>query len=217
MHTTVVAPEQWQEAHERLLAKEKEAMRAADELAAERRRMPMQRVEREYLFDAGDRQVSLLDLFDGRPQLAIYHFMFGPGDDDGCGGCSMFVDQLTHLAHLNARDVSFALVSRAPIARLHAFREWMGWEVPWVSCGDSTFNADMDVRGGFGFNVFLRDGDDVLRTYFTTGRGVEAIGSVWSILDRTPYGRQETWEDSPAGVPQSDPYVWWELHDRYPA
>jgi predicted dithiol-disulfide oxidoreductase (DUF899 family) len=217
MHTTVVAPEQWQEAHERLLAKEKEAMRAADELAAERRRLPMQRVEGEYLFDAGDRQVSLLDLFDGRPQLAIYHFMFGPGDDDGCGGCSMFVDQLTHLAHLNARDVSFALVSRAPIARLHAFREWMGWEVPWVSCGDSTFNADMDVRGGFGFNVFLRDGDDVLRTYFTTGRGVEAIGSVWSILDRTPYGRQETWEDSPAGVPQSDPYVWWELHDRYPA
>jgi predicted dithiol-disulfide oxidoreductase (DUF899 family) len=129
----------------------------------------------------------------------------------------MFVDQLTHLAHLNARDVSFALVSRAPIARLHAYRDWMGWDVPWVSSGDSTFNPDMGVRGGFGFNVFLRDGDDVLRTYFTSGRGVEAIGSVWSILDRTPFGRQETWEDSPAGVPQSDPYVWWDLHDRYPA
>jgi predicted dithiol-disulfide oxidoreductase (DUF899 family) len=217
MHSTVVTPEQWQEAHERLLAEEKAAMRAADELAAERRRMPMQRVEREYVFDAGDRQVSLLDLFDGRPQLAVYHFMFEPVDDEGCGGCSMFVDQLTHLAHLNARDVSFALVSRAPIARLHAYRDWMGWDVPWVSCGDSTFNADMGVRGGFGFNVFLRDGDDVLRTYFTSGRGVEAIGSVWSILDRTPFGRQETWEDSPAGVPQSDPYVWWDLHDRYPA
>jgi predicted dithiol-disulfide oxidoreductase (DUF899 family) len=93
----------------------------------------------------------------------------------------------------------------------------MAWDVPWVSCGDSTFNSDMGVRGGFGFNVFLRDGDDVLRTYFTSGRGVEAIGSVWSILDRTPFGRQETWEDSPAGVPQSDPYVWWDLHDRYPA
>ncbi len=217
MHSTVVAPEQWQQAHERLLAKEKAAMRAADELAAERRRMPMQRVEREYVFDAGDRQVSLIDLFEGRPQLAVYHFMFGPGDEEGCGGCSMFVDQLTHLAHLRARDVSFALVSRAPIARLHAFREWMGWDVPWVSCGDSTFNADMDVSGGFGFNVFLRDGDEVLRTYFTSGRGVEAVGSVWSILDRTPYGRQETWEDSPSGVPQSEPYVWWDLHDRYPA
>ena len=217
MHSTVVTPEQWQEAHERLLAKEKAAMRAADELAAERRRMPMQRVEREYVFDAGDRQVSLLDLFEGRPQLAVYHFMFEPGDEEGCGGCSMFVDQLTHLAHLNARDVSFALVSRAPIARLHAYRDWMGWDVPWVSCGDSTFNPDMGVRGGFGFNVFLRDGDDVLRTYFTSGRGVEAIGSVWSILDRTPFGRQETWEDSPAGVPQSDPYLWWDLHDRYPA
>jgi predicted dithiol-disulfide oxidoreductase (DUF899 family) len=217
MHSTVVAPEQWQEAHERLLAKEKAAMRAADELAAERRRMPMQRVEREYVFDAGNRQVSLLDLFEGRPQLAVYHFMFGPGNEEGCTGCSMFVDQLTHLAHLNARDVSFALVSRAPIARLHAFRDWMGWDVPWVSCGDSTFNQDMGVSGGFGFNVFLRDGDDVLRTYFTRGRGVEAIGSVWSILDRTPFGRQETWEDSPAGVPQSDPYVWWDLHDRYPA
>ncbi len=217
MHSTVVAPEQWQEAHERLRAKEKAAMRAADELAAERRRMPMQRVEREYLFDGGDRRLSLLDLFDGRPQLAVYHFMFGPGDEEGCVGCSMFVDQLTHLAHLNARDVSFALVSRAPIARLHAFRDWMGWDVPWVSCGDSTFDADMGVPRGFGFNVFLRDGDDVLRTYFTTGRGVEAIGSVWSILDRTPFGRQETWEDAPAGVPQSDPYVWWDLHDRYPA
>ena len=168
-----------------------------------------------------------LDLFEGRRQLLLYHFMFGPNQDAGCDGCSMFVDQIGHLAHLHARDTSFALVSRAPIAKIETYRKRMGWTIPWYSSFETDFNVDFGVgretpqpnvyQDGetFGLSVFLREGDSVYRTYFTTQRGVEALGSVWTFLDLTPLGRQEEWEDSPAGYPQTKPYEWWRRHDEY--
>jgi predicted dithiol-disulfide oxidoreductase (DUF899 family) len=223
----VVSPTEWQEAREALLAEEKEATRARDALAAERRRLPMVRIEKEYTLDGADGKARLLDLFDGRRQLLLYHFMFGPNQDAGCDGCSMFVDQVGHLAHLHARNTSFALVSRAPLEKITAYRTRMGWTIPWFSSSESDFNVDFGVSPetpqqdayqdgeSFGLSVFLRDGDSIFRTYFTSARGVEALGSVWSFLDLTPLGRQEDWEDSPAGYPQSKRYEWWRRHDEY--
>jgi predicted dithiol-disulfide oxidoreductase (DUF899 family) len=219
----VVSEAEWNAAHEALLVKEKEATRASAALAAERRRQPMVRIDKEYVFEGAHGEARLVDLFDGRRQLILYHFMFAPDVEGwptaGCEGCSMFVDQVGHLAHIHARDTSFVLVSRAPLANLEAYRERMGWTIPWYSSAGSDFNADFGIpteRGEtFGLSVFLRDGDDVYRTYFTSGRGVEALGSVWSFLDLTPLGRQETWEDSPEGYPQTPPYQWWRRHDEY--
>ncbi len=219
----IVTPAQWRQARARLLAKEKTATGARDKLAAERRRLPMVRIEKDYVFTGSRGKVSLLDLFEGRPQLIVYHFMFAPGvggwPSAGCTGCSMMVDQIGHLAHLHARGVSFCLVSLAPLPKLLAFKKRMGWTLPWFSSAGSTFNRDFGLSTAegetFGLSVFVRDGDQIYRTYFTDGRGVEALGSVWSFLDLTPLGRQETWEDSPAVRPPDPPFVWWRLHDRY--
>jgi predicted dithiol-disulfide oxidoreductase (DUF899 family) len=223
----VVSQDEWEAAQEKLRAKEKEATNARDALAAERRRLPRLLIEKGYVLQGSNGAARLPDLFEGRRQLLLYHFMFGPNQGEGCDGCSMFVDQVGHLAHLHARDTSFALVSRAPLEKLEAYRERMGWEIPWYSSAGSDFNVDLGVsperpqpdrhQDGerFGLSVFLRDGDDIYRTYFTDGRGVEALGSVWTLLDLTPLGRQETWEDSPEGYPQSPPYQWWRRHDEY--
>jgi predicted dithiol-disulfide oxidoreductase (DUF899 family) len=219
----VVSAAEWQAARDRLLVKEKEATRARDALAAERRRLPMVKIDKKYVFDGPDGKASLLDLFEGRRQLILYHFMFAPGVDGwpsaGCEGCSLVVDNVGHLAHLHARDTSFALVSVAPLANIEAYRERMGWDIPWFSSFGSDFNVDFGLttdRGEtFGLSVFLRDGDDVYRSYFTAGRGVEALGSNWTFLDLTPLGRQEEWEDSPDGYPQTPPYEWWRRHDEY--
>ena len=223
----VASASEWQAAREELLAKEKAATRARDALAAERRRLPMVPMEKDYVFDGPEGKGSLLDLFEGRRQLILYHFMFGPNQDVGCDGCSMVVDNIGHLAHLHARDTSLALVSRAPLARIEAYKQRMGWSVPWYSSFESDFNVDLGVspdtpRSGeyqdgesFGLSVFIRDGDQVYRTYFTSGRGVEALGSNWTFLDLTPLGRQEEWEDSPEGYPQTRPYQWWRRHDEY--
>jgi predicted dithiol-disulfide oxidoreductase (DUF899 family) len=219
----VVSPAEWQLAHERLLAKEKRATRERDALAAERRRQPMVRIDKHYSFDGPGGTASLLDLFDGRRQLILYHFMFAPGVEGwptaGCDGCSMFVDQVGHLAHLQARDTSFILVSRAPFESIERYRRRMGWDIPWYSSSDGDFNADFGLTTGvgetFGLSVFLADGDDVYRTYFTNARGVEALGSIWMFLDLTPLGRQEVWENSPPGYPQTPPYQWWRRHDEY--
>jgi predicted dithiol-disulfide oxidoreductase (DUF899 family) len=219
----VVSPAEWEAAHEALLAKEKEATRARDALAAERRRQPMVRIDKDYVFEGPEGKASLLDMFEGRRQLILYHFMFAPDvhgwPEAGCDGCSMFVDQVGHPAHFHARDTSFALVSRAPLQNIEPFKERMGWTIPWYSSDGSDFNTDFGVttdRGEtFGLSVFLRDGDAVYRTYFTNRRGVEALGSVWSFLDLTPLGRQETWEDSPEGYPQTPPFEWWRYHDEY--
>jgi predicted dithiol-disulfide oxidoreductase (DUF899 family) len=223
----VVSPTEWQGAREELLAKEKEATRARDALAAERRRLPMVRIDKDYVFAGRDGKANLLDLFEGRRQLIVYHFMFGPNQDQGCDGCSMFADNVGHLAHLHARDTSLALVSRAPLAKIEPYKKRMGWTVPWYSSFGSDFNVDFGVSPesprpteyqdgeSFGLSVFFRDGDDVYRTYFTSGRGTEALGSIWTFLDLTPLGRQEDWEDSPEGYPQTPRYEWWRRHDEY--
>ena len=131
----------------------------------------------------------------------------------------MMVDQFGHLAHLHARDTSLAVVSRAPLRNIQRYQRRMGWTFPWYSSEDSDFNRDFgltsDTGETFGLSVFLRDGDRVFRSYFTTTRGVESLGPVWAFLDVTPLGRQEDWEDSPEGWPQTAPYTWWRRHDEY--
>jgi predicted dithiol-disulfide oxidoreductase (DUF899 family) len=219
----VVSQADWQAACAELLVKEKAATRARDALAAERRRLPMVKIDKHYVFEDADGKRSLLDLFDGRGQLIIYHFMFAPGVDGwpkaGCPGCSFFVDQIGHLSHLHARNTSLVLVSRAPLANIKRYKRRMGWTVPWFSSFGTDFNSDFGLtttKGEtFGLSVFLRDEDRLYRSYFTNGRGVEMLGSPWSFLDLTPFGRQETWEDSPAGWPQTPPYQWWRRHDEY--
>lgn len=211
----IVTPAEWQVAHEALLTREKEATRARDALAAERRRQPMVAFDKPYTFVGPNGTARLRDLFEGRRQLIVYHFMLEPGGAP-CSGCSFFTDNVGHLAHLHARDTTFALVSRAPQAQIAPVKARMGWEIPWYSSSDD-FSADCGITDGFGLSVFLRDDDRVFRTYFTSGRGVEALGSTWTFLDLTPLGRQEVWEDSPAGYPQSQPYQWWRLHDEYDA
>jgi predicted dithiol-disulfide oxidoreductase (DUF899 family) len=220
---TIVSRAEWRKARNKLLVKEKAETRRRDALAAERRRLPMVRVDKDYIFTGSKGKLRLQDLFEGRRQLILYHFMFAPGVDGwptaGCPGCSMVVDNVGHLAHLHARDTSFVLVSRAPLAKIKAYQKRMGWKVPWFSSADSDFNVDFGVttKEGetFGLSVFLRDGDEVFHTYFTAGRGVEALGSSWTFLDLTPFGRQEDWEDTPAGRPQTAPYQWWRRHDEY--
>ncbi len=223
----IVSEEVWQTARNKLLAKEKRATRARDKLAAERRRLPRVRIEKDYTFEGPAGKASLLDLFEGRRQLLLYHFMFGPNQDAGCTGCSMVLDQICPLPHLHARDTSFAAVSRAPIAKIEAYRQRMGWRIPWVSSFETSFShdfglgperpqPDQDQDGEmFGLSVFVRDGGEVFRTYFTQHRGVETLGPVWTLLDLTPLGRQEEWEDSPEGYPQTPPYRWWRRHDEY--
>jgi predicted dithiol-disulfide oxidoreductase (DUF899 family) len=214
----VVSPAEWRSANEALIAKEKELTRARDALAAERRRQPAVDIGGEHEFDGPSGRERLTDLFDGRSQLIVYHFMF-PVDGAPCGGCSMFTDQIGHLAHLHARDTSLVLTSRAPQSAIQPFRQRMGWTVPWYSTVGESFNDACGIGTGFGLSVMLHDRDNgrVVRTYFTSSRGVEALGSVWTFLDLTPHGRQETWEDSPAGTPQTPPYQWWDLHDQYEA
>jgi predicted dithiol-disulfide oxidoreductase (DUF899 family) len=211
----VVSPEEWQAARDELLVKEKAHMRASDALAAERRRLPMVAFEGNYEFEGPDGRVGLLDLFDGRRQLIAYHFMMEPGAAP-CGGCSCFVDNLGHPAHLNARDTTFVLTSRAPQDEIERHKERMGWSVPWFTVLGKDFYREVGVDTGFGLSVLIRDDEDnVYRSYFITHRGVETLGPHWSLLDLTPYGRQEEWEDSPPGTPQTPPYQWWRLHDEY--
>ncbi|MBO1413260.1 DUF899 domain-containing protein [Streptomyces sp. FH025] len=211
----IVSPEEWQRARDALLVKEKAATRAQDALAAERRRLPMVAFEKEYLFDGPSGKATLLDLFDGRRQLIVYHFMMEPGSHHYCKGCSTFIDNIGNLAHLRARDTTMVLSSPAPLAQIEAYRARMEWNLPWYSSQGSDFNADCGLGGGFGLSVFLRDGDRIYRTYFTTSRGVDRLRADFGLLDLTPYGRQETWEDSPQGWPQTAPYQWWRLHDEY--
>jgi predicted dithiol-disulfide oxidoreductase (DUF899 family) len=126
-----------------------------------------------------------------------------------------FADQVSELAHLHARDVTFAVVSRAPQERIDAYRQRMGWSFPWYKVVGTGFQEACGTTEYFKLQVFLRNEDDVFLTYETTGRGVEALGSVWTFLDLTPFGRQEEWEDTPAGRPQEPPYQWWRKHDEY--
>ncbi len=214
----IVSREAWEAARAEMLVKEKAALRAHDALAAERRRMPWLAVDKAYVFEGPNGPVSLLDLFEGRRQLIVYRAFYEPGvygwPENACRGCSFGADQVTHLAHLNARDTTLAYVSRAPQADIAGLKARMGWEMPWYTITDS-FDADFGVDQWHGHNVFIRDGEQVFRTYFINSRGDETMGTVWSFLDATPLGRQELWEDSPEGYPQTKPYQWWNWHDRY--
>ncbi len=214
----IVSAQEWQAARDQLLVKEKAHTRAGDALAAARRRMPWLAIEKAYAFDGPAGTVSLFDLFDGRRQLIVYRAFFEPGvlgwPDHPCRGCSMVVDQMAHVAHLNARDATLVLVSRAPQADIDRVKAKMGWTIPWFTITDD-FDADFGVGEWHGTNVFYRDGERLFRTYFVDKRGDEAMGGTWDYLDITPLGRQETWEDSPEGYPQSHPYRWWNWHDQY--
>lgn len=221
----IVSKAQWQAAQDALLAKEKEMTRARDALAAQRRRLPAMHIERNYQFDGPNGKVSLLELFEGRQQLITYYFMFAPGVDGwpsaGCPGCSMFTDNIGQftLTHLANRGVSFSLISRGPLQNLLAYKKRMSWTAPWVSSEHTTFHDDLDLVTPEGevhqLNVFIRDGKDIYRTYSTQTRGTETVNNIWGLLETTVYGRQETWEDSPEGWPQTPPYEWWRRHDEY--
>lgn len=222
----VASRAEWRAARQELLVKEKAATRARDALNAERRRLPMVAVDREYVFEGGDGKVALADLFEGRRQLVVYHFMFAPEWDAGCRSCSGFLDQIGHLAHLRARGTTFAAVSRAPYTKILPFKARMGWTLPWYSSYLSEFNADFEVtvadEGELterpGLSCFLRDGDRVFHTYSTYERGLDGLGSTTSLLDLTALGRQEEWEEprgraSALGAPAGSDRV--RYHDEY--
>ena len=214
----IVSAQEWETARQQLLVKEKALTHARDALAAERRRMPWLAVDKSYEFEGPNGKESLAGLFDGRRQLIVYRAFFEPGvygwPEHACRGCSLVADQVAHLAHLNARDTTLAFVSRAPLADIERLKAGMGWTIPWYSITDS-FDKDFGVDEWHGTNAFIRNGDKVFRTYFLNNRGDEQMGSTWNYLDITALGRQEEWEDSPDGYPQTPPYKWWNWHDAY--
>lgn len=212
----VVSADEWKAARAALLVKEKAATHALDALAAERRRLPMTRLDGDYAFTAPDgATVDLPGLFDGRRQLVIYHYMLEPDQDWRCSGCSSFVDNLADKqVHLNARDTRLILMCRAPQEQIAPVRARFGVRLPWYSSFGTTFNDDLGLQA-FGLSVLLRDGNDVFRTYYTDGRGVDRLRMDLNMLDLTPYGRQEEWEDSPEGWPQTPTMEWIHHSDEY--
>ncbi|ANS64518.1 hypothetical protein SLINC_2294 [Streptomyces lincolnensis] len=222
----IVSRTQWRAAREELLLKEKALTRARDALNAERRALPMVEIDTEYVFEGGDGKATLLDLFEGRDQLVVYHFMFAPEWEAGCRSCSAFLDQIGHLAHLKARGTTFAAVSRAPYPKILPFKARMGWTVPWYSSYASDFNRDFEAtlehEGELverpGVSCFLREHDRVFHTYSTYERGLDGLGSTTTLLDLTALGRQEAWEEpkgraSALGAPAGSERI--RYHDEY--
>lgn len=203
----IVSAEEWQHERDELLTAEKEATRALDGLAARRRRLPMVKFANGYEFATPAGPKPLLDLFDGRDQLVIYQFMDN-GPDDYCPGCTWFTNNVPEAAPelLAGRGITWTTVSNMPLAQIESYKARMGWTLPFVSSRGTSFADDCGAGGGFMLSVFLRDGDEVYRTYNTTSRGVDRLVFVNSILDLMPYGRQEDWEDSPPGWPQHPTY-----------
>lgn len=256
-HPSIVSRDAWLAARIELLAKEKELTRQRDALSAARRRLPMVEIDKDYVFTGSAGPARLRELFDGRRQLLVYHFMFdadappsgksGAPWDEGCPGCSFAADQVPHLSHLHARDTSFVLVSRAPWPKIAPFKQRMGWTIPWYSSFGGDFNYEFHVtsdeavspieynysdkatleRKGHtyhlqgeqpGLSAFLRDGQRVFHTYSAYARGLEPMLATYHLLDLTTYGRQEEWEDSPAGWPQTPMkggLDWVRHHDKY--
>ncbi|MEJ2859090.1 MULTISPECIES: DUF899 domain-containing protein [unclassified Saccharothrix] len=214
----IVTAEEWEAHRQALLVKEKELTRAKDALAAERRRMPWLPVTKQYAFDTSTGPKTLLDLFEGRRQLIIYRAFMDPGvhgwPDHGCKGCSMVADQVAHPTHLHNRNTTLAFVSRGTQPDLERIKSRMGWStIPWHTITDD-FDTDFGVNEWHGTNAFIREEDKIYRTYFINNRGDESMGGTWAYLDITALGRQETWEDSPEGYPQTPPYQWWTWHDE---
>lgn len=201
----VVPVEEWRQARSELLEAEKEATRSLDALAARRRRLPMVKFCNDYTFDAPAGLMTLLDLFDGREQLVVYQFMDN-GPDSFCPGCTAFTNNVTDLNDLADTGVSWATVSNMPLAQIEGYKARMGWTMPFVSSSGTSFSQDCGGSDSFMLCVFLRDGNDPYLTYSTTARGVDRVMFVHNILDLCPYGRQQDWEDSPAGWPQQPTY-----------
>jgi len=203
----IVSAAEWDRAREGLLLAEKEATRAQDALAARRRRLPMVRFRDDYVFTTPTGPRNLAELFDGRSQLVVYQFM-NVGPDSYCPGCTWLTNNIPAAgpALLAETGVTWLNVSDMPLEQIESYKARMGWLVPFVSSRGTSFAADCDAGGGFMLSVFLRDGHDVYRTYSTTSRGVDGLVFANKILDLTPYGRQQDWEDSPAGWPQSPTY-----------
>ena len=234
-HPPIVSREQWLGERKKLLAQEKELTKQYDRVNAERRRLPMVKIEKNYLFESPGGEQSLKDLFEGRRQLVIYHFMFDPSWEKGCQGCTAYVNSIGDLSMLNECETTFVMVSRAPFTKLEAYKERQGWRFPWVSSLGSDFNYDFHVTNNekiapveynyrnkaeleankvpnaivgeeHGLSVFFRIGDDVFHTYSAYARGTEALTDSRALLDMTPYGRQQDFEDSPPGWPQKRTY-----------
>ncbi|WP_081898287.1 DUF899 domain-containing protein [Herbidospora cretacea] len=203
----VVSPEEWQLARDNLLKAEKEVTRAQDALAAQRRRLPMTEFRNDYVFEGPDGPRTLLDLFEGRDQLVVYQFMDN-GPRHFCPGCTKFTDNVPvgALAGLAEKGVRWATISNMPLPQIEAYKAERGWTLPFLSSNGTTFSDDCGAGRGFMLSVFLRDGDRVYRTYNTTSRGVDRLVFIHSLLDLAPWGRQEDWEDSPAGWPQYPTY-----------
>ena len=201
---TIVTAAEWQRERDELLKAEKEATRALDALAARRRRLPMVKFGNDFVFDGPDGPTTLADLFGDKDQLAVYQFM-DIGPDAFCPGCTNFTNSVADLDTLAESGVSWATVSNMPLAQISPYKAKMGWTMPFVSSRDTTFAADCGADY-FMLSLFLRDGADIYRTYSTTGRGVDRILFPYNILDLAPWGRQEEWEDSPAGWPQHPTY-----------
>jgi len=229
----VVSRDEWLTARKALLKEEKDATLAQDAVSASRRELPMVKIEKDYVLEGPDGKTSLLELFEGRKQLIVYHFMFSPDDEEGHNSCSLLVDNISHATHLHANNTTIALISRAPLAKLSRFKTRMGWTVPWYSSFGSDFNYDFHVTNDEsvapveynykdkatliekgtpwyisgewqGLSVFLRDGDDVFHTYSAYERGIDALVNTYTYLDLTPLGRQ-------AHVTE------FKLHDEYEA
>ena len=226
----IASRDEWTAARKRLLAKEKEFSRQRDALSAERRKLPMVAIDKAYAFQGPDGRCTLAELFEGKRQLMVYHFMFGPDEDEGCAACSLVADNFaSSIVHLAALDTAFVVVSRAPIEKIERFRKRMGWTFPWLSSFGTDFNYDfqstLDEKHAVynyapvsaqpegrphegereGLSVFLRDGDRVFHTYSTYQRGLDAIMNTYNLLDLTPLGRQE-----------EDGIMWWvRHHDKY--
>jgi predicted dithiol-disulfide oxidoreductase (DUF899 family) len=207
----IATHEEWNAAREELLVKEKELTRRRDALSAERRNLPMVEITKDYVFDGPNGPASLLDLFEGRRQLIIYHFMFDPSWEDGCSSCTAGTDELAPglLEHLHVRDTTYAMVSRAPLAKLERWKRERGWDVPWYSSFGTDFNVDFDVtieddgpQEVPGRSCFLQVDGRVFRTYSQYARGLESTGGSYYFLDLTALGRQEGWEE-PKGRSES--------------
>jgi len=236
----VATREEWLAARKKLLTREREVTHLRDAVNAERRRLPMVRVDKDYVFEGPDGELRLVDMFEGRPQLYIHHFMWLDAIDKGCPSCTM-AGHLTFTerdrALLTAKGVTFAAVSRAPYASIARYKAEQSFTFPWYSSRDNDFTYDFHVtldrertpveynyksidelhaagfdddmlRGDWpGASVFLRRGDEVFHTYSTFARGLDHTAPGYPLLDLTPYGRQEKWEDSPAGWPEGSDAV----------
>ena len=236
-HPPIATQDQWLAGRKKLLLAEKELTREYDRVNAARRRLPMVKIEKEYPFDGPNGKLSLKDLFEGRRQLIIYHFMFDPTwETRRCPGCTGWVDSLGDLSLLEKCDTTFVVVSRAPLPMLDAYKAEKGWSIKWLSSFGSDFNydfhvtldanvappvdnyrnqAEMDAKMGHpvamegehhGLSVFFRMDDDLFHTYSVYARGCSTLSNAYALLDTTPYGRQQDFEDSPSGWPQKPTY-----------